>query len=109
MRVVQMPTAEERTGAPVLLVHCSLVSCIHLPSTALPPRLPPAHAHHSATAKLLGAALGSSDVELGGLTGSGGGGSSEIGAAYAPSWITRSEKIKAEMGLLKDRLSRLKE
>jgi hypothetical protein len=48
-------------------------------------------------------------VELGGLTGSGGGGSSEIGAAYAPSWITRSEKIKAEMGLLKDRLSRLKE
>jgi syntaxin 16 len=56
-----------------------------------------------ATAKLLGAALGSSDdrgdVELG----------SGIAATFAPSWVSKSEKIKGEMGILKERMSKLKE
>eukprot|EP00877_Chromochloris_zofingiensis_P010271 jgi/Chrzof1/5498/Cz16g05150.t1 len=55
-----------------------------------------------ATAKLLGAALGgdSSDIEMG---------STGIAAAFAPSWVQRSEKIKAEMGILKERINKLKE
>lgn len=54
-----------------------------------------------ATAKLLGAALGSSDIEMG----SGG----AIGASYAPSWVVRSERLKADMAVLKDRITKLKE
>lgn len=54
-----------------------------------------------ATAKLLGAALdGGSDLEAG---------STGIAAAYAPSWVQKSEKIKADMGVLKDRITRLRE
>ncbi len=56
---------------------------------------------HRATAKLLGAALdGASDLELG---------SPGISTTFAPSWVHKSEKIKAEMTILKERLSRLKE
>ena len=54
-----------------------------------------------ATAKLLGAALGSSDIEMGS------GGAS--GASYAPSWVVRSERLKADMAVLKDRITKLKE
>ncbi|KAF8073136.1 SYP43 [Scenedesmus sp. PABB004] len=53
-----------------------------------------------ATSKLLGAALGSSDIEMG---------PAGIGAAYAPSWVGRSERIRADMTQLKERLGRLKE
>lgn len=54
-----------------------------------------------ATAKLLGAAIdGSSDIELG---------SEGIAAAFVPSWVQKSEKIKAEMSVLKDRMNKLKE
>jgi syntaxin 16 len=60
--------------------------------------------HDRATAKLLGAALGSDaagDIELGSSSG--------IGASYAPSWVTRSEKVKGEMTVLKERINKLKE
>eukprot|EP00878_Enallax_costatus_P020334 GHUV01021487.1.p1 GENE.GHUV01021487.1~~GHUV01021487.1.p1 ORF type:complete len:263 (+),score=69.75 GHUV01021487.1:371-1159(+) len=36
-------------------------------------------------------------------------GSSGIGASYAPSWVSRSEKMKTEMTVLKDRINKLKE
>ena len=52
----------------------------------------------SATARLVGAALGS-DVELGNAAGGG----------VAPLYVERSERVKAEMGGLKVRLNRLKE
>eukprot|EP00775_Hariotina_reticulata_P011097 gene11097-11251_t len=60
--------------------------------------------HDRATAKLLGAALGSDaagDIELGSSSG--------IGASYAPSWVTRSEKVKGDMTVLKERINKLKE
>eukprot|EP00878_Enallax_costatus_P028292 GHUV01030546.1.p1 GENE.GHUV01030546.1~~GHUV01030546.1.p1 ORF type:complete len:152 (+),score=35.10 GHUV01030546.1:328-783(+) len=65
-------------------------------------RGPEPYADDRATAKLLGAALGanSSDIEMG---------SSGIGASYAPSWVSRSEKMKTEMTVLKDRINKLKE
>lgn len=55
-----------------------------------------------ATAKLLGAALGGSegDIELG---------SAKIGTGYAPRWVQMSEKIKLEMTVLKERITKLKE
>jgi hypothetical protein len=55
-----------------------------------------------ATAKLLGAALGgdSSDIEMA---------STGIAAAFEPSWIVRTEKIKGEMAVLKERMNKLKE
>lgn len=53
-----------------------------------------------ATAKLLGAALdGASDVELGEV----------IVPGTTPSWVLKSEKIKVEMGMLRDRINKLKE
>ncbi|KAI8470175.1 MAG: hypothetical protein J3K34DRAFT_458972 [Monoraphidium minutum] len=53
-----------------------------------------------ATAKLLGAALGSSDgdIELGGIS-----------TGYAPRWVQVSEKIKSEMSVLRERITRLRE
>lgn len=56
----------------------------------------------SATAKLLGAALGadSSDIEMA---------SGVIGTSFVPSWLGRSEKIKADMTHLKGRIGKLKE
>jgi hypothetical protein len=56
----------------------------------------------SATAKLLGAALGgdSSDIEMA---------SGSIGTGFVPSWLARSEKIKADMTQLKSRINKLKE
>lgn len=55
-----------------------------------------------ATAKLLGAALGgdSGDVEIA---------SSGIAAAFEPSWIVRTEKIKGEMAVLRERMNKLRE
>ena len=55
-----------------------------------------------ATAKLLGAALGAdtSDIEMA---------NTGIAAAFAPSWVQRSEKIKMAMALLKERITKLKE
>jgi hypothetical protein len=67
------------------------------------PRTPPAHLPTCcrATAKLLGAALdGSSDLELG---------SPGISASFIPSWVHKSEKLKAEMTILRERLNKLKE
>lgn len=56
----------------------------------------------SATAKLLGAALGgdSSDIEMA---------SGSIGTGFVPSWLARSEKIKSDMTQLKGRINKLKE
>jgi hypothetical protein len=53
-----------------------------------------------ATAKLLGAALDGGDLEAG---------SPGVSAAYAPGWVQKSEKIKADMGLLRERINKLKE
>ncbi len=58
-----------------------------------------------ATARLVGAALdgqghSSSDVELATATATG---------ALAPSWVHKSEKIRAEMSLLKEKMGKLKE
>lgn len=54
-----------------------------------------------ATAKLLGAALGGgADIEMA---------SGSIGTSFVPNWLARSEKIKADMSLLKGRISKLKE
>eukprot|EP00879_Flechtneria_rotunda_P010105 GHRR01010563.1.p1 GENE.GHRR01010563.1~~GHRR01010563.1.p1 ORF type:complete len:308 (+),score=91.35 GHRR01010563.1:249-1172(+) len=65
-------------------------------------RAPEPYTDDRATAKLLGAALGSdsADIEMG---------SSGISASYAPSWVARSEKIKGQMAVLKDRINKLKE
>lgn len=56
----------------------------------------------SATAKLLGAALGgdSGDIEMA---------SGSIGTGFVPSWLARSEKIKSDMTQLKGRINKLKE
>ena len=71
---------------------------------------------HSATAKLLGAALGSGagDIELGGLDGGDGlGGLGGAGGALhspeAPRWVAAAERIKGDMAVLKDRIHRLRE
>jgi hypothetical protein len=55
-----------------------------------------------ATAKLLGAALGAdtSDIEMA---------NTGIAAAFVPSWVQRSEKVKGSMMVLKDRITKLKE
>lgn len=55
-----------------------------------------------ATAKLLGAALGSSDgdIELG---------SAGISTGYAPRWVQVSERIKGDMADLKERIAKLRE
>jgi syntaxin 16 len=54
-----------------------------------------------ATAKLLGAALdGASDLEHG---------TASISATFAPAWVQKSEKIKGDMGILRERLNKLKE
>ena len=59
-----------------------------------------------ATAKLLGAALGSSsdggDLELGCGVGA-------ITASRAPRWVVASERTRAEMMLLRDRIVKLRE
>ncbi|MEW5299709.1 MAG: hypothetical protein WDW36_002699 [Sanguina aurantia] len=51
------------------------------------------------TARLLGAALGSSssDIEMGAST------------TISPSWVLKSERVRAEMGVVKDRLVKLRE
>lgn len=74
----------------------------HLPNTtrATNPRLGD-HTTDKATAKLLGAALGSSDIEMGS--------GAAIGASYTPSWVARSERLKTDMAVLKERITKLKE
>lgn len=57
----------------------------------------PDAANDKATAKLLGAALGS-DVELGGIS-----------TGYAPRWVQASESIRSEMVVLKERITKLRE
>ncbi|GMH33333.1 hypothetical protein BSKO_01167 [Bryopsis sp. KO-2023] len=53
-----------------------------------------------ATAKLVGAALnGASDLELGGVD----------EASVVPDWVVQAERIRTEMGLLKDKINKLKE
>ena len=50
-----------------------------------------------ATAALINSALGSKDVEMAGS------------ALFAPVWIQKSEKIRVDLSVLKDRLNKLKE
>jgi len=50
-----------------------------------------------ATASLLNSALGSKDVELAGT------------GLFAPAWVQKSEKIRMDLTVLKDRLNKLKE
>jgi hypothetical protein len=57
---------------------------------------------YSATAKLLGAALGGDGADIEMASGS-------IGTSFVPSWLARSEKIKTDMTQLKGRISKLKE
>ncbi len=82
---------------------CTASSRASAPLTP-PRRLTPTYDAHGdrATAKLLGAALGgdSGDIEMGG---------SGIAASFEPSWVVTSERIKAEMALLKERMGKLKE
>lgn len=79
---------------------------LHAPP-ALPTPSADAGAADKATAKLLGAALGSSSSE-------GGGGDLELGpariaAGRAPRWVAASEGIKGEMLVLRERMAKLRE
>jgi hypothetical protein len=76
-----------------------------------PPSPADAHGGDKATAKLLGAALGSSsegDVEMGARGAAGGDDGGQIAAAYAPRWVQVSENIRGEMVVLKERINKLK-
>ncbi len=57
------------------------------------------HCISRATARLVGAALdGAGDPEAG-----------AVASSFAPAWLKKSEKLKVEMGFLKDKLNKLKE
>jgi hypothetical protein len=92
-----LETSELRSQSPQQCdrrqVNTSVHDSPHIPST-------PEGVHCRATAKLLGAALDGGDFEAG---------SPGVSAAYAPGWVQKSEKIKGDMGLLKDRINKLKE